>query len=459
MANVNQEGVMPLLSPRMLSRREWLAAAGSAIAASAQTNGRKPNVIFILGDDLGYADIGCYGQKRIQTPNIDKLASEGLRFTQVYAGSTVCAPSRCALMTGKHTGHCTVRGNLNPHVPLTKDEPTLGNIFHDAGYRTGIFGKWGLGTPPDTHALPTRKGFDTFFGYLHQVHAHTYFPDMLWDGEREMYLPENFGGAKKKYSHGLIAERALNFIDENKDRPFFLYAPFTPPHGRFEAPDDAPYSGEPWPPAARMLASMVTRLDRSVGQILERLQRHGIKRDTIVIFSSDNGPGKLGVDNFDSNGSLRGFKRDLYEGGIRVPFLVRWPGQVKPGTSEEVFAFWDLLPTFAELVGKPVPKGLDGISVLDAMLGRGSVRQTDRTLYWEFHERGFQQAVRWRNYKAVRQSPSSPVEIYDLASDPGEKTDLAAAQPKVAASMKKRLDSARTASPWWPSKSKAPAGE
>ncbi|HWR51306.1 MAG TPA: arylsulfatase [Bryobacteraceae bacterium] len=438
------------------TRRQWLASMAAA-PAIAQTS-RKPNVVLIVGDDLGYGDIGCYGQSEIRTPNIDRLAGDGLRFTQAYSGSTVCAPSRCALMTGKHTGHATVRGNLDPHVPLTPDETTIAQIFQRAGYRTGAFGKWGLGTMPDLHALPTRKGFDTFYGYLHQVHAHTYYPDMLWDNERETFIPQNFGGGRKKYSHDLIAERALKFIDDNKDGPFFLYAPFTLPHGKFEAPDDEPYSAKPWPAAARNLAAMITRLDASVGQIMERLQRHRVDRDTLVIFTSDNGPVKLGADNFRSNGPLRGIKRDLYEGGIRVPFITRWAGRIKPGTSHEVLAAWDLLPTFAELTDQPAPKSLDGVPALKALLGTGPAPAPDRPLYWEFHEGGFKQAVRWRNWKAVREGEKGPVELYDLAADISEKNNVAAGEVKVVAQMTRILDTARTPSDLWKPKARRAQG-
>lgn len=429
------------------TRRQWLASVAAATAFGQPS--RKPNVILIVADDLGYADLGCYGQKEILTPNIDRLAAEGLRFTQAYAGSTVCAPSRCALMTGRHTGHATVRGNVNPHVPLTAEETTVAQIFERAGYQTGAFGKWGLGIPPDMHALPTRKGFNTFYGYLHQVHAHTYYPDMLWNNEREEYLPQNFGGARTKYSHDLIAARALQFIDENRDRPFFMYAPFTLPHGRFEPPNDEPYSAKSWPPPARMLAAMITRLDNTVGQIMERLKRHSLERDTLIIFTSDNGPVKLGVDHFRSNGPFRGYKRDLYEGGIRVPFIARWLGRIQPGTSDEVLASWDLLPTFAQLTDQTAPEGLDGVPALKALLGTGPAPDPDRHLYWEFHERGFQQAVRWRKWKAVRDGEQGRVELYDLAADPGEKNDLAATEQKVAAHMTALLNGARTHSELW----------
>ena len=442
--------------PVQLTRRHFLSAATLSAAAlpTAAQPVRPPNVIFIMADDLGYADIGCYGQKDILTPHIDSLSRDGLRFTQAYSGSTVCAPSRCCLMTGRHTGHATVRGNQNPHVPLKPEETTLAQIFQRAGYKTGAFGKWGLGTMPDLHALPTRKGFDEFYGYLDQNHAHTYFPDALWDNEREVFLSENFGAQRKKYSHDLIADRALKFIDKHHASPFFLYAPFTPPHGRFEAPDDSPYSDKPWSPPHRFIASLISRLDRSVGDILERLKRYNLERDTLVIFTSDNGPGVLAARQFKSNGPLRGFKRDMYEGGIRVPFLARWPGQIQPGTSNEVLASWDMLPTFADLTKQPAPKNLDGVSIMPALRGGKIKANENRVLYWEFFERGFHQAIRWQDWKAVRLKdggkPGAPIELYNLATDLGETTNLAAKEPKIAAQMIKLMDSSRTPSPIWP---------
>jgi arylsulfatase A-like enzyme len=353
-------------------------------------------------------------------------------------------------MTGRHTGHATVRGNLHPHIPLTPDETTLAHIFARAGYRNGAFGKWGLGVPSDMHALPTRKGFHEFYGYLDQTHAHNYYTDTLWDNERQEFIEENYSGAKGKYSHDLIAERALKFLDEHHQRPFFLYAPFTPPHGRFDPPSDQPYSDKPWPETARKIAAMITRLDETVGKIMERLQRYGIERNTLVMFTSDNGPGGLSARQFKSSGPLRGFKRDLYEGGIRVPFIARWPGSIQPGVSNEVFASWDLLPTMAELVGQKAPPGLDGISVVAALLGKGKAANGDRVFYWEFHERAFQQAVRWRDWKAIRLKQGAPIELYDLSMDFAERKNLAAEKPDLASKLSAMIDAARTPSPHWP---------
>lgn len=432
-----------------LTRRQVLAAAPAAsLAPRGQRAPAPPNVVLILADDLGYADIGPYGQKLIATPNLDRLAEAGLRFRQAYGGSTVCAPSRCCLMTGRHTGHATIRGNEEPHVPLLRDELTLAELFQRAGYRTGAFGKWGLGTPPDTHALPTRKGFDEFFGYYHQIHAHSYFPHMLWDNERESYLTPNFDG-KKIYAHDRILERALQFIDANHATPFFLYAPFTIPHGRFEAPDEKPYENAGWPDVFRTIASMIHRLDASVGAILERLERYGLERRTLVIFTSDNGPGRLAASRFQSSGPLRGVKRDLYEGGIRVPLLARWTGVTRLGVSDHVCAAWDFLPTFAELLGAPQPARIDGISFLPELLGAPSRQRRHEYLYWEFFERGFQQAVRAGGWKAVRRKPGVPIELYDLARDVGETRDVAGANPSVVNRIEEILRTCRTPDPRW----------
>jgi arylsulfatase A-like enzyme len=436
---------------RPLTRRELLASAALSASAMAQQTGgaRRPNVVWVMADDMGYADLGCYGQTHISTPRLDAMAKGSLKFTQAYSGSTVCAPSRCCLMTGRHTGHGTVRGNEEPHVPLRPDEVTVANIFKNAGYATGQFGKWGLGTPPDMHALPTRKGFDEFFGYLHQVHAHTYFPDMLWDNERERYFPPNFGGAKKVWSHDEITKRALAFVDKNRERPFFLYAPFTPPHGRFEAPDTAPYTDKPWPDAAKNLASMVTRLDMSVGMILDRLKQHGLEENTLVIFTSDNGPGDMSNKQFQSSGRFRGVKRDLYEGGIRVPFLAYWKGKIQPGTTNQPIAHWDFLPTVCELVGAKAPGGIDGVSYLPTLTGKTTEQKAHDYFYWEFFERGFQQAVREGDWKGIRLKQGEALELYDLAGDPEEKRNVAAANPGIVKRLEERLRTCRTKTEKW----------
>jgi arylsulfatase A-like enzyme len=438
----------------------------------------KPCIIFILADDLGYGDLGCYGQTKIKTPNLDKLAAEGMRFTSFYAGSTVCAPSRCALMTGLHTGHAFIRGN--GAVALRPQDLTVAEILKQAGYRTGLIGKWGLGNP-NTTGLPQLKGFDQFVGFLDQTHAHDYYPEYLWrydpptdakpgyDGRVE--FRENQGGNKGVYVDDLFASAALNFVRFNKPeplnkyRPFFLYLAYTSPHanneeGRrtgngMEVPSDAPYSDRSWPAVEKNKAAMITRLDAYVGQLLDKLKELKLDDNTIIFFSSDNGPHKEGgVDPkfFQSSGPLRGIKRDLYEGGIRVPLIVRWPGRIKPGTvNDQPWAFWDFLPTAAQLAGAKIPEKLDGLSMLAALQGLPQTSQHE-FLYWEFHERGFQQAVRMGDWKAVRPQAGAPLELYNLSTDLGEKQNVAAQNPVVLAKIEEYLKAARTESAHWPIK-------
>ena len=388
-----------------------LAATGPAGAQTKRA--KKPNIIFILADDLGYGDLGCYGQKKIKTPNLDKLAKQGMRFTQFYAGSTVCAPSRCSLMTGRHTGHCRVRGNAL--VPLRPQDTTVATLLKMLGYVTGLIGKWGLGEPGTT-GIPNKQGFDSFYGYLNQVHAHNSYPDYLWRNEEKVSIKGNVvkGGVastRAQFANDLFTKEALEFIDRNKQKPFFLYLAYTVPHANnergklegngLEVPSDEPYSKEPWPQTMKNYAAMITRMDRDVGLILVRLRELGLDEDTIIMFSSDNGPHREGggdPDFFNSSGGLRGFKRSLHEGGVRVPFIVRWTGKIKPGTvNDHIGAFWDVLPTLNELGGGETPRGIqkfggpDGISFRTALLGRGDNKQHD-FLYWEFHEGGFKQA-------------------------------------------------------------------
>jgi arylsulfatase A-like enzyme len=426
---------------------------------------RRPNILFILADDLGYGDLGCYGQKKIRTPNLDRLAAQGMRFTQCYAGSTVCAPSRCALMTGRHTGHCTVRGNAL--VPLRPEDVTVAEVLKAAGYSTGLIGKWGLGEP-GTSGIPNRKGFDHFFGYLNQVHAHNYYPDYLWRNQQKVPLEGNVvkdgvASRRARYSHDLFTREALSFLQQHQDKPFFLYLAYTIPHANnergeaegngMEVPSDAPYSDKDWPQAQKNHAAMITRLDADVGGLRERLQELKLEDNTIVLFSSDNGPHKEGGADpqfFHSAGPLRGYKRDLYEGGMRVPMLVCWPGKIKAGTvSDQVWAFWDFLPTAAELARTKPPQGLDGVSVVPTLLGVGEQKQHAH-LYWEFHERGSQQAVRMGDWKAVRLKLGDPLELYDLKQDVSEKNNVAAAHPEVVAKMEAFLKEARTESRDWP---------
>lgn len=437
-------------------------------AFSAQT---KPNIIFIQADDLGYGDLSCYGQRKFKTPNIDRLAAEGLRFTQYYAGSTVCAPSRSALMTGQHTGHTRIRGNARH--PLLPEDLTVAEVLKSApgaGYKTALIGKWGLGEAGTT-GVPNRQGFDYFFGYLNQRHAHNYYPTFLWRNEERIKLrnvvpdedEEGSGNSTNRvdYTHDLMAEESLRFIERNCGGPFFLYLAFTIPHANNEAknkgmevPDLGEFANKDWPDQEKAKAAMITRMDRDVGRLMALLKKLGIDDNTLVFFTSDNGPHREGgvePDFFDSNGPLRGIKRDLYEGGIRVPMIARWPKRIKAGAkSDQVWAHWDFLPTLAEIVGVKAPTNIDGISMFNALLGRR--QRNHEFLYWEFHERGFSQAARTGDWKAVRRSLDSPLELYDLKNDPGEQNDVAVKHPEVVKKIEDYLKTARTESELWPIK-------
>ncbi|HOJ33500.1 MAG TPA: arylsulfatase [Candidatus Hydrogenedentes bacterium] len=469
--------------PSKMNRRNAvknLAVLGSGIIAAAcnthsHTQGRfdkkvpvrKPNIIFILADDLGYGDLGCYGQEQIQTPNLDTLAAEGVRFTQCYSGSTVCAPSRCALMTGLHTGHCRIRGN--DRVPLEEEDVTVAEVLKQAGYRTGIIGKWGLGEP-DTTGIPNRQGFDYWFGYLNQGHAHNYYPEYLWRNTEKVFLKNredkdkpNVSTQCEEYSHDLFTREALEFVEREKEHPFFLYLAYTLPHANnergvfcgdgMEVPDYGPYADKPWPTPQKGHAAMITRLDRDVGLLIKRLRELGLADNTIVFFTSDNGPHKEGGADpnfFKSSGPLRGFKRDLYEGGIRVPMIVWGPGSVPKGvTRDTVWAFWDFLPTAAAIAGVPCPKGLDGVSVASALFEKDSSDVFHDFLYWEFHENGFKQAVRMGDWKAVRLAKDAPLELYNLAEDEGETHNVAGLHKKIVSKIEDYLASARTPSEHW----------
>ncbi len=457
---------------RELTRRDALATAALGAAAlfagrtwAQASEKRLPNIVFILADDLGYGDVGCYDQRDILTPCLDKMAAEGTRFTDAYAGSTVCAPSRCCLMTGLHSGHAYVRGNRL--VPLRPQDTTVAELLRQAGYATALIGKWGLGEP-ETTGIPNRKGFDEFYGYLNQAHAHNYYPEYLWRNEQKERLEGNEEGKpgvslkRAQYSPDLMAKEALDFIERNKARPFFLYFSPTIPHSNnerqhedgngMEVPSDAPYTDKAWPQEQKNKAAMITRLDRMAGDVLQRLKDLGLDENTIVFFTSDNGPHKEGGDPafLRSSGPLRGIKRDLYEGGIRVPMIVRWPGRVPAGhVSKFPWAFWDLLPTLAELAGAKSPSGLDGISVVPALLGNEAQQRTHEYLYWEFHEGGFKQAVRMGDWKAVRPGTKAPLEVYALDTDPGEAHNVAAEHPDIVQRAQALFTSARTESKEW----------
>ncbi len=457
---------------RTLTRRRFLAASAAAVGAGIApgTMGRvhgapppRPNIIFIMADDLGYGDLGCYGQQRIQTPHLDRMAAEGTRFTQCYSGSPVCAPSRCCLMTGLHNGHGRVRDNIPHGVFLQPDDRTVAEVLKQAGYHTGAIGKWSLGNP-GSWGVANYQGFDYFYGHLDQDQAHFYYPDHLWEDDRVVLLDGNRGEDRKEYTHDLFTAKAETFIRDHAQHPFFLYLAFTLPHwSDFPkdspesqiVPSDAPYSDRDWPQVEKNYAAMVTRLDQSVGEILDLLKELGIDTNTLVVFTSDNGPSAERVHDpefFDSNGPLRGVKRDLYEGGIRVPMIARWPEHVPAGqVSDQVWAFWDVLPTLVDVAGLPVPHGIDGISMLPALLGQEQTMQHEY-LYWDYaHTRGtFSQAVRFGNWKGVKNGPEGATELYNLAEDIAEATDIASRHPDVVEQITKAMEEAFVSSPDYP---------
>jgi arylsulfatase A-like enzyme len=360
-------------------------------------------------------------------------------------------------MTGQHTGHTRVRGNFGKvggvgpqkRVPLEYEDVTVAEVLKKAGYATGITGKWGLGEP-DTSGVPNRQGFDEWFGYLNQRNAHSYYPPYLWKNEEKFHLEGNLDGGRQQYAHDLFTEFALDFVTRHQDGPFFLYLAYTIPHAQYEIPSLEPYTAKSWPEEAKVHAAMITRMDSDIGRLMHLLRQLGINDDTVVFFCSDNGAARRWEGIFDSSGPLRGHKRDLYEGGIRTPMIVRWPSRVPAGrTSEAVWYFADVLPTLAEIAGAEVPAAVDGISVLPALLGEQQ-DAANRVLYWEFHGNELEQAVRWRHYKAVRLGAREPLELYDLDEDPGEERDVASGRPEVAATIEAFLTTARTDSPNWP---------
>lgn len=451
----------------------------------AQTPSR-PNIVVILADDLGYGDIGVNGQKRIKTPNIDRLAKEGMQFTQFYAGTSVCAPSRSSLMTGQHTGHTYIRGNkeVKPEgqQPIADSVVTMAELLKKAGYNTAAFGKWGLG-PVGSEGDPTRQGFDQFYGYNCQALAHRYYPDHLWNNGQKVVLNGNQDLKQARdYAPDLIQKQALQFLNKQTGKqPFFLFLPYTLPHAELLVPDDSlfaqykgkfddkPFNGADYGPDAKTggytsqaypratFAAMVARLDLYVGQLMASLKAKGLDQNTLVIFTSDNGPhteGGADPQFFNSGGGFRGVKRDLYEGGIREPFLARWPGVINPGSkSDYMGAFWDLFPTFAELAGAKSTTPIDGLSFVSSLTGRGTQQKHDY-LYWEFHEGGGKQAIRQGNWKAVRlqviQNPKGLVELYDLSKDPGETKNLAAQYPDKADELGRLMTSSHVESTLFP---------
>lgn len=456
----------------MLTRRSFLQTATTALASAQQAQRSLPNIVFILADDLGIGDLSCYGQQKFSTPNIDSIAADGMKFNAAYSGCTVCAPSRSVLMTGKHMGHTSVRGNTGGQS-LAPEDVTVAQHLKKAGYATGGFGKWGLGDL-ETDGVPWKKGFDEFFGYLNQVHAHWYYPRFLLDNDKRYYLPGNVNGVRKTFSHDVIAERALSFIERNHRQPFFCYVPFTIPHWELLAPEsslkkfrgkfeETPMIGNghyaDQEIAHATYAAMIDRMDSDVGRILGLLKRLGVDDNTIVFFSSDNGAATRlhqNDDYFRSTMGLRGHKQNMYEGGIRTPLLARWPGRIKAGSTSGLHTYFaDVLPTLCEVagVGEGVA-GVDGHSILPALTGQGTQAQHEY-LYWElprynarteaFFEETPMQAARAGSWKIVRPAPNAAVELYDLAADPFEARNLAADRPAERQRMEAILGRARTA--------------
>ena len=453
----------------------FLLSFAFAILPSTHSNafsaesGKGPNVIFVLADDLGYGDLSCYGQTTLQTPNLDQMAAEGMRFTQHYAGSTVCAPSRCVLMTGKHIGHASVRGNQGGLI--LDEEVTIAEMLRDAGYATGCVGKWGVGHPPPPDD-PKRNGFDFFYGYVNMFHAHNFYPEFIYrDGKKESLKNvlqakwksmksdagrEGRGVANTKvdYVPDLVTAEALSFIDRNRNQPFFLYYALNVPHANNEAtrepglagmevPSIDAFSGKDWPEPEKGFAAMIRNIDRDMGKLFAKLKEHDLDENTIVFFSSDNGPHQEGghkMPFFDSNGKYQGMKRDLFEGGIRVPLIARWPGMIKPDSvSSHICGFQDVMPTLAEITGAHAP-ALDGISIAPTLIGKPVQQRKHEHLYWEFTERGGKQAVLKDNWKAVRlnwkKQPDGPIQLFDLNKDFAEATDVSKNYPKVAQTMR-----------------------
>lgn len=446
---------------------------GSSLAA-------QPNLVWIMADDLGYGELGCYGQKVTQTPNLDRMAAEGMRFTHAYAGATVCAPSRSVLMTGLHHGHTRVRGNAGAANPgaqaLQQGDVTVAGLLQQAGYKTALIGKWGLGDVGAAESgLPRKHGFDLFFGYLSQHHAHNHFPDFLWRNEERVTLPNvvtpvgdtgaGYATEAKVYADDLFADEALKFVDEHQGQPFFLYWSMVIPHANNErsrllgdgahVPDYGPYAAQDWPNPDKGQAAMITRLDGYVGRFLAHLKKLGLEDKTLVVFTSDNGPhneSRHDLTRFNPSGPFTGIKRSLTDGGIRVPLIAWWPGSVKAGTeSGHVGSFADWLPTAAELAGARVPENTDGLSLVPTLLGKPDQQKEHDFLYWEFHEGGFKQAALFQGrWKGIRQgAPDAPVVLYDQLNDVAEQIDVAKQHPDIAAKLGAYLQTARAPLPEW----------
>ncbi len=416
----------------------------------------KPNVIYILADDLGYGEVGYNGQKMIQTPELDAMAAQGMRFTDHYCGNSVCAPSRCSLMTGLHPGHAYIRANSPGYpggqTPLPAGTETVGRLMQRAGYKTAIIGKWGLGSTWDC-GHPNKQGFDHFFGYTDQRKAHNYYPEYLWRNSEKIML-DNGKGKENDYSHDLMTEEALSFINTHAETPFFLYLAYTIPHTRYQVPDLAQYEGRDWPKNMKIHAAMTSRMDRDIGTIKRRLEELELAENTLIMFNSDNGAhGQFGSEEFfNTSGNLRDIKRSMYEGGVRSPMIAYWPGKVPAGrVSDHLSAFWDMLPTLAELTGEPVQGKTDGISMLPTLLGKSDQQKKHKYLYWELYEKKPNQAVRYGKWKGVvvDRRAGVKIELYDVTEDEGEQQDLAAEHPEVVEKIRQLLAQAHEPNPYW----------
>lgn len=438
----------------------------------------KPNVIFIMADDLGYGDLGCFGQTKIKTPRLDQMAAEGMKLTQFYAGATVCAPSRCVLMTGQHTGRCWVRGNAGAgnieSQALRDEDKTIAEVFKDAGYATALFGKWGLGESTSP-GHPNNQGFDVCYGYLNQHHAHNYYPSFLYRNKERVALRnvpqwenaergEGWSMERVDYTHDLIHAEAMQWLSENHEKPFFLYLPYTIPHANNEGtrgtgdgqevPEYGIYADKPWPRPDKGQAAMITRMDRDIGVLLDRLKEYKIDEKTLVIFTSDNGPHREGNNDpefFDANGPLRGLKRALFEGGIRVPTIARWPGRIEAGAvSEHQGYFGDVMATVCALTKQPMPKDIQSISFLPTLLGQATEQEQHPYLYWEFYEQGSRQAVRFGDWKAIREPMhDGKMQLYHLGKDIGEETNVASEHPDLVKKAAAFMDEAHRPDPKW----------
>ncbi|MDX2037129.1 MAG: arylsulfatase [Isosphaeraceae bacterium] len=460
-----------------------IASISSALLCGAGPADDRPNLIWIMADDLGYGELGCYGQKVIMTPNLDRMAAEGMRFTQFYAGATVCAPSRSVLMTGKHHGRTRVRGNAGAANPkaqaLRAEDVTVARVLQGAGYRTALVGKWGLGdVGPAESGLPRKQGFDEFFGFLNQQHAHNHYPDFLWRNEERVALPNMItrvgdtgaGYAERgvEYADDRFADEAIRFVERKHDRPFFLYWSMVVPHANnernralkngAEVPDFGPYADRDWSDNDKGQAAMITRLDGYVGRLLAVLRERGLAEKTLVIFTSDNGPhdeSSHDLERFSPSGPFRGIKRSLTDGGIRVPMIAWQPGRVKAGSiSDHVGYFGDWMATAAELAGAKPPEGCDSISFVPTLMGRPAAQESHEFLYWEFHEGGFKQALLHKGrWKAIRSGgPRAPIQLFDLETDAKERDDVAGRYLELAAMMTDHLDRARSESDDWPAR-------